>query len=72
MATIREAKPGDVVICQGVRAVIAEIFSQYTDTDYDVATGEITKVYYGIEFVDTKGRYRNWKQRYDGGQIIFK
>ena len=56
-----EAKIGDVIVCCGVEAEIGEIISQYTDDEF-----------LAVEFIDTHGMYRYWKQRFDGGRIIRK
>lgn len=52
------AEVGDVVACKGIRAEIAKIFYQECYEGWD------------IEFIDTKGVYRHWKQYFDGGELI--
>ena len=59
----KELEAGDVVVCKGIQAEIAEItFQEYW--------GEKEGFY--TEFRDTKGIYRNWKQWTDGGYVIPK
>ena len=67
--TIREVKPGDVIICNGIRAKVKEIISQYTDPVYD-ENGTLVNEYHAVEFTDTAGHCRYWKQRTDGGRVI--
>lgn len=54
------AKIGDVVNCMGLSVTIAHIFYQEFDEHWD------------IEFLDTNGCYRHWKQLWDGGELISK
>lgn len=54
------AKIGDVVNCMGLSVTIAHIFYQEFDRHWD------------IEFLDTNGCYRHWKQLWDGGELISK
>lgn len=61
-----KAKPGDIIICQGIRAVIAKIAYQEC---YPLGDG---KYEWFMEFTDTKGVYRSWKSELDGGRIILK
>ena len=58
---MKECKPGDVIVCQGETVTIDEIIVWY----YDEPDG-----YWDIEFIDTNGEYRHWKQRFDGGALI--
>jgi len=54
-----ELKPGDIITCQRIRAIIKEItFQEYWEDDG-----------YYVEFRDTNGVYRNWKQWVDGGTV---
>ena len=54
---------GDIVVCKGIRAEIASItFQEYWGEDEG----------FYIEFRDTNGNYRNWKQYIDGGYVIPK
>ena len=53
------SKPGDVIVCQGITVTIEEIYCQYYDDGF-----------WDIEFMDTDGVYRHWKQRFDGGALI--
>lgn len=55
---MRDLKPGDVVHCQGIVCTIKEIVWQ--------EPWEWREAYY-LEFRDTNGVYRSWKQNYDGG-----
>ena len=58
---------GDVSVCGGVRAEIGEIFYQdYNDESWGKQAGWM------CEFRDTNGRYRYWKQMFDGGFVIAK
>ena len=51
---------GDTVIARGIKVVVGEIIYQ----EYYDETG------YSIEFIDSRGDYRDWKQSVDGGQLI--
>lgn len=54
----KEKLIGKTVVCQGVRATIAEVYDAcYWNGKWD------------IEFRDTNGVYRSWKQEFDGGYI---
>lgn len=59
----RQLEIGDTVVCMGIRATIAEIGFQepwgWRDSYY-------------LEFTDTNGVYRSWKQEYDGGTAYDK
>ena len=68
---LKQAEPGDIVACGGVRAKIEKIISQYTDPVYS-EDGTLIKEYLSVEFTDDTGRYRYWKQRTDGGRLIRK
>lgn len=61
------AKPGDIIICQGIRAEIAKIAYQECYPLDDKGNYE-----WFMEFTDTKGVYRSWKSELDGGRIILK
>lgn len=61
--TMRDLKPGDVVHCQGITCTIKEIAWQ--------EPWEMRKAYY-LEFRDTNGVYRSWKQNFDGGYAELK
>ena len=52
---------GDKINCSGITVTIAEILYQDTYAD----EGELD-----IEFKDTHGNYRHWKQYFDGGKLI--
>lgn len=55
----RQLEAGDTIICGGIRATIATIAFQepweWRDSWY-------------LEFRDTNGIYRSWKQVFDGGK----
>lgn len=61
--TMRDLRPGDVVHCQGITCTIEEIAWQ--------EPWEMRKAYY-LEFRDTNGVYRSWKQNFDGGYAELK
>lgn len=56
-----KAEIGDMIRALGMTAIIGEIL--YQDC-YDGI--------FDIEFIDTQGVYRHWKQEYDGGRLIKK
>ena len=56
--SMRDLKPGDVVHVQGIVCEIAEIAWQ--------EPWDWREAYY-LEFRDTNGIYRSWKQNFDGG-----
>lgn len=58
---MREARPGDQIKACGEFVTIKKILYQ----DYWES-----KDLWDIEFIDSKGNYRHWKQSYDGGQFI--
>ena len=58
MMNVRDLRPGDVVYCQGIACIIKEIVWQ--------EPWEMRKAYC-LEFLDTNGIYRSWKQNFDGG-----
>lgn len=49
---------GKTIVCQGIRAEIAIVYS-----------AECYDGLWSIEFRDTRGILRNWKQEFDGGHI---
>lgn len=59
---MRDLRPGDVVHCQGIVCTIKEIVWQ--------EPWEWREAYY-LEFLDTNGVYRSWKQNYDGGYAAY-
>lgn len=59
--TKRQLKANDTVICGNVKATIREITFQ--------EPWEWRRSYY-LEFTDTNGIYRSWKQQYDGGYAV--
>lgn len=60
---MRQLEIGDKVVCQGLAVTIAEIAWQ--------EPWEWRNAYY-LEFRDTNGVYRSWKQNFDGGYAILK
>ena len=60
---MRQLRVGDVVHVQGIICEIAEIFVQ--------EPWEWRNAYY-VEFRDTDGNYRSWKQNFDGGYAELK
>lgn len=67
MMTVRKAKEGDIINCQGITCTIGEIF--YNDRYVEEKDGEY-QVFYDIEFKDTDGHYRHWKSYFDGGNLL--
>lgn len=59
----RQLEIGDTIKCQGIRATIASITFQ--------EPWEWREAYY-LEFTDTNGVYRSWKQNCDGGKAYDK
>ena len=57
----RQLKVGDTIICQGIKATIKEVAFQ--------EPWEWREAWY-LEFRDTKGVYRSWKQLDDGGYAV--
>lgn len=56
--THMKARKGDKIHCMGITVEIDRIlFYDYYET-------------WDIEFIDTKGHYRHWKQDYDGGIFL--
>ena len=60
---MRDLQVGDVVVCQGIMCTIAEIAWQ--------EPWSMRNSYY-LEFRDTDGVYRSWKQVQDGGRAILQ
>lgn len=60
---MRDLKPGDVIHAQGISCEIAEITYQ--------EPWKWRNAYY-VEFYDTNGVYRSWKQNLDGGYVELK
>ena len=60
---MRDLQVGDTVICKGIKCEIAEIAWQ--------EPWSWRNSYY-LEFTDTNGVYRSWKQEIDGGEVILK
>ena len=62
---------GDTIHCQGIAAVIAEIY--YNDRFIELIPGKDDEytIFYDIEFRDTNGILRSWKSIYDGGYAEF-
>lgn len=63
MDNYRELQPGDIIHCQGMTCTIKEIAWQ--------DPWKWRESYY-LEFTDTNGVYRNWKQQIDGGYAELK
>ena len=59
---ILKLEPGDTIVCKGIKAIIKEIKYQEWWNDYGFI----------VEFTDTNGNYRSWKQGVDGGKVIPK
>ena len=59
---IFKLEPGDTIICKGIKTTIKEIKYQEWWNDYRFI----------VEFIDTNGNYRSWKQEVDGGKVIPK
>ena len=57
----RQLEVGDVIVCNGERVIIAGITFQ--------EPWEWRESYY-LEFKDTDGNYRSWKQIFDGGRAL--
>ena len=55
---MRDLRPGDRILCQGIVCTNKEIAWQ--------EPWGWREAYY-LEFRDTNGVYRSWKQNYDGG-----
>ena len=53
-----KAKIGDTIICQGRKATISKIITQYNDNGY-----------LGVEGYDTNNKYFMWKQCFDEGVL---
>ena len=62
---------GDVVVCKGIRATIAQIFYADRCIEWHNEKEEFVK-YYDVEFKDTNGVHRRWKSYFDGGHIEYK
>lgn len=56
----KRVRTGDKILCMGAVVTIGKILYQEYFDDWD------------IEFIDTAGYYRHWKQYFDGGQLIRK
>lgn len=53
-----KARKGDKIKCMGITVTIDRILYQDYWRDWD------------IEFIDTAGNYRHWKQGFDGGEFL--
>lgn len=60
---MRDLRPGDKMHCKGIVCEIKEITYQ--------EPWEWREAYY-LEFRDTDGNYRSWKQNFDGGYAELK
>ena len=54
-------REGDKIVCMGMWVVVGEIIYQ---NEY-AHEGERD-----LEFIDSKGQYRHWKQHFDGGYVV--
>lgn len=61
----RKAKSGDIITSKGIKATIKDIHYQ----DYYKSDRNDGSCDWDIEFTDTNGNYRHWKQYFDGGDI---
>ena len=82
---LREVKPGDTIVCKGIKAVVKDIMYQdfYKDTSYELMKDRVAKETLPrdtkiedrssiiLEFHDESGKYRNWKSYDDGGYVIY-
>ena len=60
---MRDLRPGDVLHCHNIICEIKEIIYQ--------EPWNWREAYY-VEFWDTNGNYRSWKQNFDGGYAELK
>lgn len=58
---MRDLRPGDRITCNGITCTVKEIAFQ--------EPWEMREAYY-LEFYDTNGIYRSWKQNIDGGKAV--
>jgi hypothetical protein len=56
---MRQPKVGDMVRWHGKCYEIGQIFYMYWNMSWN------------IEFLDIHGHYHNWKQDYDGGELLY-
>ena len=56
---IKLLKSGDIIVAMGISVVVKEIIYQ------DYFNGK-----WDVEFVDSEGKYRHWKQEFDGGDVV--
>lgn len=55
-------RPGDSVVVNGKTVTIFNIY----EASYEPWMG------WEVEFTDTNGKYRHWRQRLDGGELVRK
>lgn len=55
---MRKVRKGDRIHCMGITVTIQKVFYYDWWETWD------------IEFIDTEGNYRHWKQAYDGGEFF--
>lgn len=51
---------GATISAMGISVVVDKVLYAHHET-----------IGWDVEFIDTAGQYRHWKQWYDGGEIIF-
>lgn len=61
----KKAQKGDIITCKGIKSVIENIHYQ----DFYKSDRNDGSCDWDIEFTDTDGNYRHWKQYFDGGMI---
>lgn len=66
-----ELEVGDTICVAGIKATIATITEGSQYFDYEEGVNE-RNGYFALEFRDTNGIYRSYKQRFDGGYVISK
>lgn len=63
-------RPGDKIRCMKMVVEIGKTI-HYQDCYWEVTEDHPEGAWYwDIEFVDSQGMYRHWKQMFDGGELI--